>query len=129
MNVVMLIGRVGKDPESFDYSNDQGAQKGCHFSLATSTKSKGEEKTEWHRVTAFGKTAEFILSYIGKGRLLSIEGRIQYGNYEKDGITRYTPALIANRVQALDKSPVAQSGGTVNSVAQSFPDDADDVPF
>lgn len=95
MNTIQLLGRVGKTPEI------RYAQSGipiCNLSLATSEKIKGEEKTQWHRLVAFSKTAELIEKYVKKGDQLCIEGKIQYDKYDKNGNTVYTTDIIVNRI-------------------------------
>ena len=95
MNNVCLMGRVGQSP-SIRYA--QSGTAVCNFSLATSEKVKGEDKTQWHRLVAFGKTAELIEKYCNKGDQLVVEGKIQYGSYEKDGQTVYTTDILVNRI-------------------------------
>lgn len=126
LNKVILIGYMGRDPEGRETSD---GTKVANLSVATSSKYKGEDKTEWHRVTCFGKTAEFVLQYLTKGRLVAVEGRIAYGSYEKDGITRYTTDIIASRLQALDKKPVEQSSGNANAEKGTDTFTDDEVPF
>src|SRR5690606_22445938 len=60
-----------------------------------------QEKTEWHRVKLFGKLGEIAGEYLRKGRQVYIEGRIEYGSYEKDGIKHYTTDIIADEMQML----------------------------
>lgn len=92
VNKVILLGRLGQDPE-MTYTPSGMAV--CKFSLATSRKRKdGNEVTAWHRCTAFGKVAEILGQYMSKGKELYLEGELQYGQYEKDGITRYTTDII-----------------------------------
>lgn len=94
VNKVIIMGNLGRDPE---LSYTQGGMAICKFSLATSKKNKaGEEKTSWHRCTAFGKTAETIAQYVGKGSQLYVEGELSYGQYEKDGHTVYTTDIFVN---------------------------------
>ena len=94
VNKVIIMGNLGRDPE---LSYSQGGMAICKFSLATSKKNKaGEEKTSWHRVNAFGKTAETIAQYVGKGQQLYVEGELSYGQYEKDGQTHFTTDIFVN---------------------------------
>ncbi|MCP4988657.1 MAG: single-stranded DNA-binding protein [Colwellia sp.] len=99
LNRVMLIGNLGKDPEITHSKNGNAIAK---FSLATSDGMKdqnGEVKTEWHRIVAFGKTAEVIEKYVKKGSQLSVEGSLSYGSYEnKDGVTIYTTDIICRNI-------------------------------
>lgn len=88
VNKVILIGNVGRDPE-IRYT--QSGEPIANFSLATSenwTDKSGQkqEKTQWHRVTVFGKTAQVVRDYVTKGKTLYIEGALEYGEYvNKDG--------------------------------------------
>lgn len=102
VNKVILIGNLGRDPELRYTQNGQAV---ANFSLATSEtwrdKSSGErvEKTEWHRIVAWGKTGELCSQYLSKGRQVYIEGRLQTREYEdKEGIKRYTTEIVANQV-------------------------------
>lgn len=104
LNKVMIIGNVGRDPET---TYTQGGVAVTKITIATSEtwndKTSGEkkEKTEWHRITFFGKQAETIGRYVSKGSQLYVEGKIQTSQYEKDGITRYSTDIIANVFQFL----------------------------
>ena len=115
MNSVQLLGRIGKPPE-IRYS--QSGTAVCNVSLATSEKVKGEEKTQWHRLVAFGKTAELIEKYINKGDQLCVEGKISYGSYEKDGNTVYTTDIIVNRIHFVSKPKQGQGGNQSQQPAQ-----------
>ena len=117
----------------------------CNLSLATSEKIKGEEKTQWHRLVSFGKTAELIEQYVKKGDQLAIEGKISYGSYDKDGTTVYTTDIIVNRIhfvssksnQNQERKQSANQGYWNRQPVvgnqrqeQSVPDDfGQDVPF
>jgi single-strand DNA-binding protein len=105
INKVILVGRLGRDPE-MRYTTD--GRSICNFSLATSDewkdKNTGEkkEKTEWHRVTIFGKLADVCGQYLVKGRQVYLEGKIQTRSWEADdGTTKYATDVIANEVQFL----------------------------
>lgn len=96
VNEVTLIGNLGADPES----RNGGA---VSVRLATSWKTKeGEEKTDWHRVTCFGKTGESVAKYLKKGAKVYVKARLSYSQYEKDGKPVYSTDLIAERVIFLD---------------------------
>lgn len=96
VNKVILLGNLGRDPE---LSYTPGGMAVCKFSIATSKKKQdGTEVTSWHRLTAFGKQAEIIAQYVSKGQQLYVEGELSYGQYEKDGITRYTTDIIVNEI-------------------------------
>jgi len=111
MNKVFLLGRAGKDAELQVSTSGISV---CKVTLATSEKVKGEERTEWHRVTFFGKTAEIAGTYIKKGKQVLIEGRIQYGNYEKEGVKHYTTDIIADRLTLLGNK--SEGGGEESAI-------------
>jgi single-strand DNA-binding protein len=111
VNKAILVGNLGKDPE-MRYTQDGKAV--ANFSIATTDKWKdkatGEnrEKTEWHRIVAFGRLGEICGEYLSKGKQVYVEGKIQTRSWEKDGITRYTTEVVANTMQMLgsrDSSP------------------------
>jgi single-strand DNA-binding protein len=105
-NRVQLIGHVGQDPE---VKNLEGGKKLANISIATNEvyyKDNGDkvEKTEWHRVTAWGKTAEIIEKYVTKGKELAIEGKLTTRSYDdKEGVKRYITEIVANEVLLLGK--------------------------
>jgi single-strand DNA-binding protein len=103
VNKVILVGNLGGDPE-LRYT--AGGTAVAKFSLATSRKFTGkdgqkQEKTEWHRVTVWGKLAEICGQYLSKGKQVYIEGRIEYGSYEKDGVKHYTTDIVAENMNML----------------------------
>ena len=103
VNKVILVGNLGNDPE-IKYT--QGGMAICTLSLATTSSRKDKdgqpvEKTEWHRVKLFGKLGEIAGEYLKKGRQVYIEGRIEYGSYEKDGVKHYTTDVVADDMQML----------------------------
>ncbi len=107
VNKAIIMGRLGQDP-AISYTNSGMAV--CKFSLATSRKQKdGKEITQWHRLTAFDKAAELIAKYVAKGNMLYIEGEINYGQYEKDGITRYTTDIIVREFNFIGSGDGAQN--------------------
>jgi single-strand DNA-binding protein len=107
INKVILVGRTGKDPEMRFTSNQKAV---ANLTLATSEvwndKQTGQkqEKTEWHRIVAFGKLAEIVGQYVKKGSQLYIEGSLQTRKWQDtNGQDRYTTEIVANEVQMLDK--------------------------
>jgi single-strand DNA-binding protein len=100
-NRVQLIGRVGQDPE---VKTLEGGKKLVSISIATNDyyfKENGEkvEQTEWHRVTAWGKTADIVEKFVVKGKEIAIEGKLSHRSYDdKDGNKRYVTDIIANEV-------------------------------
>lgn len=135
MNKVILIGRVGKDPESKEM--DFGVI--TKFSLATSEKvGKGDsrrEVTEWHNIVCFGKVGEIARDYIKKGALISVEGRIKYNEYEnKEGVKNRITEIICDKTMILS-SRNDQHGGHNTAIDPDLSEDAvplspeDDLPF
>ena len=103
INKVILVGNLGNDPE---VKYTQSGMAITTLSLATTSSRKDrdgnqQEKTEWHRVKLFGKLGEIAGEYLRKGRQVYIEGRIEYGSYEKDGVKQYTTDIIADDMQML----------------------------
>lgn len=126
LNKVMLIGRLGQDPE-VNFTNNK--TKVANLSVATSTQSKeGEEKTQWTKVTVFAKVAEIVESYTQKGSRLYIEGRLQTDKFEKEGETRYITKVIANNVILLDSGGSKQDQGD-KAQSQEQEQSEDDLPF
>ena len=107
VNKVIVLGNLGADPEL--RSSPSGVTT-CRLSIATSMnwtdKNSGEkkEKTEWHRVVFFGRSAEVIDQYLKKGQQLYIEGRLQTSKYEKDGIERYSTDIIGESFNFISSS-------------------------
>ena len=105
-NSVQLVGNVGQDPE---IRNLEGGKKVANFSIATNESYKNEkgekvDQTEWHRVSAWGKTAEIIEKYVSKGKEIAIEGKLTHRSYDdKDGVKRYITEVVANEVLLLSK--------------------------
>jgi single-strand DNA-binding protein len=127
VNKVILVGTCGQDPEVRYLPNGNAV---TNLSLATSEqwtdKQTGQkvEKTEWHRVSMFGKVAEIAGEYLRKGSQVYIEGKLQTREWEKDGIKRYTTEIVVDMqgtMQLLggrpqnDGAPQGQGGGYQNS--------------
>ncbi len=115
VNKVILLGNLGRDPE-LRYT--PGGQPVANFSIATSeswNKKDGsgrEEKTEWHRIVAWGRTAELCAQYLAKGRTVYIEGRLQTREWEnKEGQKQRTTEVIANSVQFIGSGGGGGAGG------------------
>lgn len=103
-NRVQLIGHVGQEPE---IKNLESGKKLANISIATNEiykNAKGEkvEKTEWHRITAWGKTAEIIEKYVSKGKEIAIEGKLTHRSYDdKDGNKQYITEVVAEEIVLL----------------------------
>lgn len=106
-NKVQLIGCLGNDPE---IKNFEGSKKLANFTLATNESyknDKGEkvEETQWHRLVAWGKTAEIIEKYATKGKEIAIEGKLTHRSYEdKNGEKRYVTEVVVSDVLLLGKN-------------------------
>jgi single-strand DNA-binding protein len=115
VNKVILIGNLGRDPE-LRYT--PAGQPVANFSIATSeswNKKDGsgrEERTEWHRIVAWGRTAELCAQYLSKGRTVYIEGRLQTREWEnKEGQKQRTTEIVANTVQFIGGGRDAGASG------------------
>lgn len=122
VNQVILIGRLGREPES----HDTAGGKMAFFSVATSRRYKGQdgqtqEETEWHSIVAFGATADIVAKYVKKGDLVYVNGRLRTRKYaDKQGVERFKTEIICNNLQML--------GGGLKNVDPK-PETAEDVPF
>ena len=114
VNKVILMGRLGADPEVRYTPNGKAV---AQFSVATSRRwtdntGQRQEKTEWHRIVAWGKTAELCGEYLSKGRQVYLEGEIQYRTWDdKEGNKRYTTEINAREVQFIGGRNEAGGGG------------------
>lgn len=145
VNKVMLIGGLGKDPETRFMPNGDAV---CNFSMATSENWKDkqgvkQEKTEWHNVVMYRKLAEIAGEYLKKGAQVYIEGKLQTRKWQtKEGQDRYTTEIIADSMQMLGAKGQSNSQGNTdyqpaeNNVPQSnktgsdaMLDMEDDIPF
>ncbi|WP_298137911.1 single-stranded DNA-binding protein [Flavobacterium sp.] len=105
-NKVQLIGHVGNEPE---IKTLEGGKKLANLTIATNEvyyKENGDkvEQTEWHRITAWGKTAEIIEKYVIKGKEIAIEGKLTHRSYDdKDGNKRYITEVVVNELLLIGK--------------------------
>ncbi|MBY0399049.1 single-stranded DNA-binding protein [Myxococcota bacterium] len=150
VNKAILVGNLGRDPE---VRKTQNGQTVCNFTLATSenwTDKNGErvERTEWHRIVAWGRVGELCHQYLAKGRTVYVEGRIQTREWEdKDGNKRYTTEINATTVNFIGgrggsaggaggesasggyaEGPSSRGGDASHLSAGPAPAD-DDIPF
>jgi len=124
LNKVMIIGRLGADPELRYAANGTPI---ANFNVATDesyTDREGnkQERTEWHRVVVFQRVAENCANYLGKGSLVYVEGGLQTRQWQdQQGQTRYTTEIKAQRVQFLDRKgdSMQQGGGERRSYQQN----------
>ncbi|MDE2460608.1 MAG: single-stranded DNA-binding protein, partial [Gammaproteobacteria bacterium] len=104
VNKVILIGNLGADPET-RYMPSGGAVTNARIATSESWKDKqtGEQKdrTEWHRITFYGRLAEIAGEYLKKGSQVYIEGKLRTRTYEKEGQTHYSTEIVADNMQML----------------------------
>lgn len=127
MNKVMLIGRLGRDPEARTTANGKAVSS---FSLATDSYrgANAEPSTEWHRIVAFGKIAEQCNRYLLKGRLVCIEGQLQTRTWEKSpGDKKYYTDVVASRVTFLDSNGLSKNHQSAETEELSHEEEA--IPF
>jgi len=123
MNKVILIGRLGRDPE---LKFTSGGEPLCNFSLATSrswnnaTSGERQEVTEWHNVVAWRKLAEQCNGYLSKGRLVFIEGRVETHSWDdkETGKKMYRTEVVAETMVMLDPKPNGETGDSDGEVAE-----------
>jgi single-strand DNA-binding protein len=146
VNKVILVGRLGKDPEVRNLENGAAV---ANFSVATSEswkdKHTGEKKemTEWHNIVLWRGLAEIAQKYLHKGDLIYIEGKMRTRMWEKDGIKRYITEIVGDEMKMLGSKggsssgnahtqhgSSTQSGGSNVDNSASPPDQSsDDLPF
>lgn len=145
VNKVILVGRLGKDPEVKATPNGNTVAK---FSLATDEKftdrdGNKQERTEWHNIVAWGKLGEICGQYLRKGKLVYIEGKIRTDSWEDKETKqkRYRTEIIADTMRMLDKKSDEEGGGSYSGggyagARKSTPSssaapemDDDEVPF
>lgn len=145
VNMAIVVGFVGDDPR---INQTQSGRKVASFSLATTEKGyttqSGQQipdRTEWHNIVCWGKTAEVVERYVRKGSSLYIQGKIRTRSYEKDGQTRYMTEIECESMQMLDRKAESQysqsqgvsqyhvQGGISFPQAQEQKKDDDDLPF
>jgi single-strand DNA-binding protein len=145
INKVILVGNLGADPET-SYTAGGTAITKIRIATSESWKDKQsgdkQERTEWHRVTFFGRLAEIAGEYLRKGRQVYVEGSLRTDKWQdKDGQDRYTTEVIASEMQMLggrDGAPAnGQNSGFRDRQPQQQPQVAepggnfedDDIPF
>ncbi len=141
LNKVILIGRVGADPE-VRYMPNGNAVANVRLATNESYKDKTtgqmQEATEWHRVVMYGKLAEIVGQYVQKGKLIYVEGRIRTNKWQdQSGQDRYTTEIIANEMQLLGNNggrdemepKSTQSAPPAAAPADLDKFEDDDIPF
>lgn len=99
LNKVQLIGNVGRDP---DVQTTSAGTRVAHVSLATSRRiprgDELEQRTEWHRLTLWEGLADIAADYVRKGDRVYVEGRLEYGSFEKNGVTVPTAEIVVREL-------------------------------
>lgn len=121
------MGRLTKDPEVNTTANGNTIAR---FNLAVDRryKSDGQPTADFPSIVAFNKTAEFVEKYIHKGMKIALEGRIQTGNYDKDGVKHYTTDVIADSVEFAESKKADNTQQESGDEWQEMPDNMD-LPF
>lgn len=137
VNSVTIIGQLGKDPESRALASGEPM---CSISVATSdvwkdkTTGERQEKTEWHKIIAFGRLSEVMATYLRKGSKVYVQGALTTRSWDdKDGSKRYSTEIRAFDLQMLDGKPADERAPSkpvqsFNPAATDFDDDFE-VPF
>jgi single-strand DNA-binding protein len=131
INKATLIGRVGKDPEIKTTQNSKVAS----FSFATTEKYNGNEETQWHSIKIWGKLADVVSSYVKKGMLLYLEGKVIYRTYDdKDGNKKYITEIVCHSMTMLSGKEQIHQADSTESVPEPQSDmqprdESDDLPF
>ena len=125
LNHITIHGYLGRDPELKDYKNAQGETRSLvNFSVGVSRVGDG---TDWFDVTFFGKRAEVIDKFFGKGSQIIVSGRMQADTYEKDGQKRKSWKLIGEDFDFCDSKDSPRGQSTIES--DSFVAAEEDIPF
>jgi len=128
VNKAIILGNVGQDPEVRHTKNGTAV---CNFSIATNKSWKTQDgqkqdKTSWHRVTAWGKVAEIAGQYVKKGSQVYVEGELEYGSFtNKDGIEVPTFEIVIQSLQLLSR-PDSKPAANPKPADDDF---SDEVPF
>ena len=138
LNKVMLIGNVGNEPEIRATSSGARVAK---VSLATNRSwsdrnGQQQEKTEWHRLTFFGRLVDIVEQWVKKGDRLYVEGRVEYSQTEGDGGPKYWTDIVVNEMVMLGSTPGGSGGGGgrhqgggASDSEPSLTEPDDDLPF
>jgi single-strand DNA-binding protein len=130
VNKVILVGRLGKDPE---VRNLESGVTVVNFSMATSEaykdKTTGDRKevTEWHNIVLWRGLADVAAKYLHKGDMVYIEGKLKTKSWEKDGVTRYSTEIVGDNMTLLSPKP-GGGGSSDYSKSTSSPDTGASAP-
>lgn len=129
MNLTVLTGRTTKLPE-IRYTTGDKPTCVANVTLAVDKWDGKQKSADFIKVTAFGKTAETMEKYVGKGQLIGIIGKINTGNYEKDGQKHYVTNIIVDRMEFLSKSEkTEEEQQSFVKPPEGFSHLEDDIPF
>jgi single-strand DNA-binding protein len=130
MNKVILIGRLVADPE-IRYTQSGKAVASYRLAVDRPFKQDGQQEADFINCVAWGKTGEFAGNYLHKGTKIAIEGRIQTGSYEKDGVKHYTTDIVVDRHEFCESRSSGQAATANSNAGQAFTDmdDDGDLPF
>ena len=132
VNLAVILGTLGRDPEY-----REGSTPIATFSLATNRRYNGKdgntvEETEWHRIVAFGRTADIVKQYLHKGDSCYVQGRLRTRKYQaKDGTDRYATEIVCDSLQLLPrgKGDSASKSEAADQKPAAKPQSFDDIPF
>jgi single-strand DNA-binding protein len=120
VNKVILVGRLGKDPEIRNLENGASV---ANFTMATSEtykdKTTGDRKevTEWHNVVLWRGLADIAAKYLHKGDMIYVEGKLRTRSWEKEGVTRYTTEIVGDNMTMLSTQRSNNQGGNYERAA------------
>lgn len=128
LNKVQLIGGLGQAPE---VRHTKAGKAVANFSLATTTKTGGNDYTEWHKIVIWGKLAEVVGKYLKKGSQIYLEGRLQTRKWDdKDGNKRETVEIVCHQMIMLGGGSGSSASPTdTSSGGGDEPEDDSDIPF
>ena len=147
VNKVILVGRLGKDPEVRHLESGVAV---ANFPIATSETYKdrqtGErkEQTEWHNIVLWRGLAEVAENYLKKGDMIYVEGKLRTRSWERDGVTRYTTEVVGDNMTMLSGRPSGESQApaadpysapasapsqSASQVSDGGGEEIDDLPF
>lgn len=129
VNKVIIVGRLGQDPELKTVGQSQVARLNIATSETyTDKNNQKQEKTEWHRVIFWGKQAEIAGKYLSKGRQVYVEGKLQTRSWEEGGQKKYTTEIVGSTIQFLGDAGGSKSSGA-GAPAQANHSSEDEIPF
>ena len=125
MNKVILLGRLTKDPDE----RKSGEMTITRFSVAVDRRTKDGQTADFPSCVAFGKTAEFISKYFHKGMRIALDGHIQTGSYEKDGVKVYTTDVVVEKAEFAESKVKEENKEDTKGAWVPIPDGQINLPF